>query len=66
MKRAVEQINGREGETAALLSAPFGELRVACNRFRPTSSQAFGRFSLLFDSSEILLNKCYNLFEVKL
>ena len=36
MKRAVEQFNGREGETATLLSTVFGELKVACYRFRPT------------------------------
>jgi len=36
-----EQFNGREGETATLLSTAFGEPKVARIRFRPTSSQPF-------------------------
>ncbi len=35
----IEQFNGREGETATLLSKFFGELKRAFWRFRPTSSQ---------------------------
>ena len=46
MLRRVEQFNGREGETATLLLNIFGELKVACWRFRPTSSQPFGTFWL--------------------
>jgi CRISPR/Cas system-associated endonuclease Cas1 len=41
-----QQINGREGETATLLWTVFGELKVACRRFRPTSSQPFGGYRL--------------------
>jgi len=37
-----QQINGREGETATLLSTAFGELVVVWRRFRPTSSQSLG------------------------
>jgi len=35
---------------------------LACCRFCATSSQPFGRFSLLFDSSVIERIKCYNRF----
>jgi hypothetical protein len=41
-KRAVEQINGREGETATLLKTFFPKSKVACIWFRPTSSQSLG------------------------
>ncbi len=39
LKTAVEQINGREGETATLLSNRSCFPKLACWRFRPTSSQ---------------------------
>ncbi len=39
---AVEQFNGREGETATLLFGSSCFPDVACIRFRPTSSQPFG------------------------
>jgi len=38
---AAQQIIGREGETATLLSNLLGELEVAYRRFRPTSIQSF-------------------------
>ena len=41
----VEQFNGREGETATLLSTLSVKPKVACCRFRPTSSQSFDGFS---------------------
>ena len=41
-KRAAQQLNGHEGETATLLSSVFGEIKgVAWCRFRPASSQPF-------------------------
>ncbi len=36
-QRAVEQIIGREGETATLLSKFFGEPKLVWRRFRHTS-----------------------------
>ena len=41
----IEQINGREGETATLLSSCV-ELKRAWRRFRPTSSQALDPFTV--------------------
>ena len=38
-KRAVQQINGREGETATFLFGLRVKLKRAWWRFRPTSSQ---------------------------
>ena len=61
-KRAIEQINGREGETATLLSTAFGELGVACVRFRPTSSQPLGgtlEIERKFTANKFLI-VCYN------
>ena len=37
---AAQQFNGREGETAAFLKRSLVFPDVACNWFRPTSSQA--------------------------
>jgi hypothetical protein len=41
-----QQFNGREGETATLLSTAFGELGVAWWRFRLTSSQSLDSHTL--------------------
>ncbi len=39
---AIEQFNGREGETATLLSSSCVKPKLVCSRFRPTSSHSFG------------------------
>ncbi len=45
-KNAVpNNFNGREGAGSHFIINGSFELRVACNRFRPTSSQSFGGFA---------------------
>ena len=45
-ERAVQQINGRERETATFLFSLHVKFYVACNRFRATSFQPLGIYPL--------------------
>ncbi len=51
--RRAQQFNGREGETATFLSNLSVKLGVACNRFRPTSSQSLaGSWCLCYEEKQ--------------
>ena len=45
-KRAVEQFNGREGAHSDFLIEVSCFPKLACQRFRPTSSQPLGGYRL--------------------